>query len=198
MSPELQQSKQFNLVKFSRDALRVLQGAGFTTNFCTSHDGKTIHVRFFPDGVGVCSVYRVGCAQSFAGSTGRAYFKFRAQGKRALFSPPDDCVCLVLVLSWPITNTLSIFLCQYVLADKCVARGMGLYMCVRDMRDIYASGYESLHVVRSSERSSSRLTVSLWVFSEAQETHKGCRVSQAQFPDGEKVFSPRPHEVVRI
>ena len=40
--------------------------------------------------------------------------------------------------------------------------------------------------------------VSSWVFPEAQETHKGCRVSKAQFPDGEKVFSPRPHEVVRI
>ena len=32
----------------------------------------------------------------------------------------------------------------------------------------------------------------------AQETHHGCRVAKAEFPDGEKVFSPRPHEVTDV
>ena len=107
---------------------------------------------------------------------------------------------IVFVSSWFFLGqspTHSVFFCVNTCLQISASLVAWEYMCVRDMRDIYASGYESLHVVRSSERSSSRLTVSLWVFSEAQETHKGCRVSQAQFPDGEKVFSPRPHEVVR-
>jgi hypothetical protein len=30
------------------------------------------------------------------------------------------------------------------------------------------------------------------------DAHQGCRVAKAQFPGGEKVFSPRPHELIAI